>query len=182
MKSVPLLSIMKAPEVGVTHRRSRAAEWKELRKQNWLARGPTWTRGWNNMNLAWKNWMGAIIVSKGPVEVFGAEIYCLQPAFPLLLIQIWLGKAFYLGGHFCLNRKSGWVNPRRLCISGVLPPRFSPSGVSKSLGSFCKMNNTKENQPEVANRLGVIIIHSKGSSNKVPESTGRLGPWTSGRE
>lgn len=44
------------------------------------------------------------------------------------------------------------------------------------------MNNTKENQPEVANRLGIIIIHSKGSSKKVPESPGLLGPWTSGRE
>lgn len=29
MKSVPLLSIVKAPEMGVTRPRSRAAEWKD---------------------------------------------------------------------------------------------------------------------------------------------------------
>lgn len=100
------------------------------------------------------------MVPKGPVEVFGVDIYCLQPALPSSS-----DPDVAKEGIFFLVHISTWteIQDRQIPGASASQESFSkllPMGLLKPFRSLYKMHNTKENQPEVANRLGVMLYCS----------------------
>lgn len=135
--------------------------------------GPTWVLGMITTQTGLgRSKKRAIVLPEAPLEILGTETYRLHPALPLPETQAWPGKTFFPDAHFYLDGNSGWAKSQEARhLRG--PPGCSPLVSQSSLGILHKTNHTKENQPEVAQRLYVTPYCSL---SREQQSSARIDP------